>query len=611
MATQKNSVNPLSHNVPIVNKDGTPTPEFMKKWSQQANTNGNIPVALSTAAQVSAVLDLLGLDEGDVLFRGPTEWGVLAPGTAGYVLKTSGAGAAPQWESVTALLDTIGSTKGDILFHDGTNWNVLAVPATDGWVLTYDNTTGLPVWKAGGGGGGALIGTGVPTALEPVGTLYSRIDTPELWQSQPTTIGGAVVQALSNIQGNNVPGVITLGAAPGVGNLIIAYVAWGNVQVAPTINTTDWTVIDIAPDPSGGTNIAGFALYRYVQPGDNANLPALCTAGNSYWAGQFWEIAGVSGVFATDVPVHFTHQAFGNSHTAGPLTTTVAGQIVLLCGGQYDASLNPVTNATGGWTQDSAAANSGNFGNMTGWHQTVSASGTAVSAALTSNAGSPYCLSGVMLAITVSTVTSPGWTKLAPSGGGGGYNPGTPPTIVQIAHDNSGAAPIFAVAPTNGNLLVGMNFNPSSGSPGSGWTQQAFDSGGTDYGFICTKVCGPSESTTQNPVAGTPGTGFTVIWEIAGASAYLIGATQTEHGGISNLPIFFPNSINCLGLWACGATPGGSQLIGNAGTVDVNAAATRLAAAGHGNLGDVPTAGGVVGYSTSCNSKSATCLITA
>lgn len=43
VATKSNTVNPLNWQVPIVNKDGTPTNEFMRKWQQQGAVNGSVP----------------------------------------------------------------------------------------------------------------------------------------------------------------------------------------------------------------------------------------------------------------------------------------------------------------------------------------------------------------------------------------------------------------------------------------------------------------------------------------------------------------------------------------------------------------------------------------
>lgn len=73
----KNTVNPLTWNVPIANPDGTPTNEFQRKWGQQAAMNAAIP-DLTTVAGVSSRLDLLGSSPGMLLERGATYWGGLA-----------------------------------------------------------------------------------------------------------------------------------------------------------------------------------------------------------------------------------------------------------------------------------------------------------------------------------------------------------------------------------------------------------------------------------------------------------------------------------------------------------------------------------------------------
>lgn len=80
-----NSQGPLDWKVPITNQDGTPTPEFMRKWAQQRTVNGLIP-DLSTAAKVSAVIDLLGSVAGDILIRTPSGWVGLPIGTTAQEL---------------------------------------------------------------------------------------------------------------------------------------------------------------------------------------------------------------------------------------------------------------------------------------------------------------------------------------------------------------------------------------------------------------------------------------------------------------------------------------------------------------------------------------------
>lgn len=48
----------------------------------------------------SGVLDLIGSTRGSVLYRGASGWSLLSPGTSGYVLRTNGAGADPDWVSL-------------------------------------------------------------------------------------------------------------------------------------------------------------------------------------------------------------------------------------------------------------------------------------------------------------------------------------------------------------------------------------------------------------------------------------------------------------------------------------------------------------------------------
>jgi hypothetical protein len=61
----------------------------------KANTTAN--PAEPSDVSVSALLDTIGDDRGSVLYRGASSWNALAPGTAGYVLKTDGASTDPYW----------------------------------------------------------------------------------------------------------------------------------------------------------------------------------------------------------------------------------------------------------------------------------------------------------------------------------------------------------------------------------------------------------------------------------------------------------------------------------------------------------------------------------
>lgn len=71
------ALGPLNWNVRIVDEEGRPTPEFLRKWNEQTSINASIPDASDTAA-MSALLDLIGGTAGDMLRRGATVWEVIA-----------------------------------------------------------------------------------------------------------------------------------------------------------------------------------------------------------------------------------------------------------------------------------------------------------------------------------------------------------------------------------------------------------------------------------------------------------------------------------------------------------------------------------------------------
>ena len=90
-------LNPLTWNVPIVNADGTPTQEFMRKWQAQIEVNASAP-ALTTVANVSVVLDILSSAEGSMLVRNSLLWGGLAsPGNGTKFLSGT---TVPGWAQV-------------------------------------------------------------------------------------------------------------------------------------------------------------------------------------------------------------------------------------------------------------------------------------------------------------------------------------------------------------------------------------------------------------------------------------------------------------------------------------------------------------------------------
>ena len=188
---------PLQNRMVIVNPDGTPTDYFIR-WAQERqkaildttdagqvqtiaedvlaarkliggtgiDVNAGPEAFLSSDvtidAKIQELLDVISSTRGSVLYRGNTAWAALAPGTAGQVLSTNGAGADPSWITAggggggtTATIVQVGGviannftltlpglpTLGNLLVAFAAHWNNLTGPGT-GWTLV-SNTNGL------------------------------------------------------------------------------------------------------------------------------------------------------------------------------------------------------------------------------------------------------------------------------------------------------------------------------------------------------------------------------------------------------------------------------------------------------------------------------------
>lgn len=122
-------IGPLTWDVPIVDKQGRPSPEFQRRWNTQRSNNAGLVTAFTQLTDVpssytakggyvvrvnvaanalefiktSDLIDVLGSTRGSLLERGSAGWTGLAPGTNGYFLKSGGAGADPSYASVLVI----------------------------------------------------------------------------------------------------------------------------------------------------------------------------------------------------------------------------------------------------------------------------------------------------------------------------------------------------------------------------------------------------------------------------------------------------------------------------------------------------------------------------
>lgn len=92
--------------------------------NQTIKSNISGGTAVPSDNTLSAILDnILGSSQGDIIYRGASNWTVLAPGTSGNFLQTQGASANPQWAAggsgVTSVA-TAGLATGGTITTTGT-----------------------------------------------------------------------------------------------------------------------------------------------------------------------------------------------------------------------------------------------------------------------------------------------------------------------------------------------------------------------------------------------------------------------------------------------------------------------------------------------------------
>lgn len=106
---------------------------------------------------LSVLLDALGAAQGDILYRDAASWAVLAPGTAGFVLKSGGPAANPLWgaapatgvTSVGLALPAIFTVSGSPVTTTGTLTAVLATQSANlVWAGPTTGAAAIPTFRA-------------------------------------------------------------------------------------------------------------------------------------------------------------------------------------------------------------------------------------------------------------------------------------------------------------------------------------------------------------------------------------------------------------------------------------------------------------------------------
>lgn len=180
-----------------------------------------------SALGATDVLDMLGSTQGNILYRNGTVWVALAPGTAGQVLQTGGAGANPSW--ATGVLVTDGDKGSITVSSSGTVWTL------DDAAVTLAKMANLSQYQLIGR---SSSGSGVPQAVSTSADVYTMLGsannsairtniglgTIATQASSSVTVTGGSVTGLSTLQGTmkastNTTGTLALADADCVINM--------------------------------------------------------------------------------------------------------------------------------------------------------------------------------------------------------------------------------------------------------------------------------------------------------------------------------------------------------------------------------------------------------
>ncbi len=272
-----------------------------------ANVSGI--TAAPTANTLSAILDIAGTAQGDILYRNATVWVVLAPGTSGQVLTSQGSAANLQWATPTTgtvtsvatgsgltggtitttgtlalaaitnntvlanvsggslapssttptlILDVIGATQGQVLYRGASAWTALAV-GTNGQVLASQGTAANPHWVDAGPATTTLTGDATGTGSGTFATTVVKINGATLGTTTATAgnllIGSGAAWVTQAMTGD---ATITSGGVFSINNLAVttAKINTAAVTFAKIQNVAGLSLIGNATaSPAVPTNI--------------------------------------------------------------------------------------------------------------------------------------------------------------------------------------------------------------------------------------------------------------------------------------------------------------------------------------------------------------------
>lgn len=651
--TFSNTLQPLNWRYPIVDRNGCATLEFQRAWAQQQRANASIP-DLTNADAVSVVVDTLSNQYGSIIYRSFDKWLGLPPGKDTQVLTIKK--GAPTYADAAPVVPALDEGKifvgdasntaaqvnmsGDATIADSGAVTVVGVHAADGSAATpsvsWESDNGF-FWDSTLGGigisfsgaqeaviyknaqGNAVFGVGDETVLSAIGTnaQFCAVATGSD-QVQFKLYGESTVQpSLCRYSGNAGGAFFVFGKGRG------SLSSPANAQLNDILGEVDFRA------QTGGSTLASLTTSSAIR----STLIETGTVGSSAVGGRVSVLTCPigSGTLSEVIRAQAAQQNILGPVKIGSISATPDASALLDLQSTTQGFLPPrmtttqrnaISSPADGLVVYDSTVGAFYFRQSSAWVKLADVQalldliGNTQGDVLYRGASSWAALapgtSGQFLK-TQGAGANPVWDT--PSGGGGsGYDPGTVPSVVQIAHSTSAVnGVVMGSAPTSGNLLVALCFNSASNVIGSGWTKYFENTTGTDWGTVAYKVAGASESTTQSPMSTTSTSAGCVIWEISGYSFGLVSAnSQTEQSGAASQPVLLGNSKDCLGLSAVAIVTGGGTISRglNVGTQDVlDNTGNRHLLGGHTDLSKTPMVGLTAILSASASSKSCTCLV--
>jgi len=452
-----------------------------------ANVSGGS--AAPTPNTPSSVLDVIGSTRGDVLYRGASGWSALAPGTAGQILSTGGAGADPSWSaagagtttSVGLSLPAIFTVSGSPVTTSGTLTGTLAnQSANQVWSGPTAGAAAAPAFRA-------LVGADLPNpSSSSLGGIQSTTGAASQWISTISTSG---VPGLSQPAFSDLSGSISLSQ---FGNQTANRVLAGPASGGATTPTFRAIVGADLPNPSsttlGGVQSLAAVTSRWINTISTSGVPSASQP-------SFTDISGT--VQPSQLPSIGNNNILGNvsGGTAVPVGITASNILDILGSTQGDV----LYRGSSGWAALTAGTNG----------QVLTTSGAAANPAWTTVTGTGTVTSvATNNGITGGTITTTGTigldaiangTLLANTSGLSQHPTATAPTAI-----------LDVIGSTQGNLLYRGASNWTVLAPGTNGqvlTQGASTPSWSNAGTVSTIT--PSSGLTSTVTSAAPGSAIT------------------------------------------------------------------------------------------------------